>query len=175
MEHLVEILKYLMPSVAAILIAYWFINRPIKLEKERHAAERSRLAGNAVTPIRIRAHERLMLFLDRTSPDQLVPRVMEQGMTALQLQMALLKSIREEFEHNSTQQLYVSDEVWQAVIGSKENLVQLINLSASQVRPDASAVGLAQIIIQVFSGASYTATDAAKEQLKQELQRLIEA
>ena len=73
----------------------------------------------------MRAYERIVLFLERTQPNSILMRQNLTKMNCLQLQTTLLKQIREEFEHNVAQQLYVSREAWALVCNAKESLVKL--------------------------------------------------
>lgn len=169
----ISVIQYIFPSVAVVLIAYWFINRPLRLEKMQRQAAESQQIAKLITPIRLSAYERLMLFLSRITPQQMVPRVLTAGMTVVELQLALLNAVRSEFEHNATQQLYVSTEAWSAIIEAKENMLQLINISATQVAREQQAILLAQTILTAYSSAtSDTAIDNAENTLRKELQML---
>jgi hypothetical protein len=173
MQIVIEIIKILLPCTALVTIAYWLINRPIKIETLKLQNELDRQNSKIVTPIKLSAYERLVLFLERTSPDEILNRETEPDMSAFDLQIRLLKVIREEFEHNVSQQIYVSKASWQAVIGAKENILQLVNISASQVSPNEQAIKLAQMIIATYSSAEETATKNAVELLKNEIGKLI--
>ena len=102
-----------------------------------------------IAPIRLSAYERLVLFLERTSPDEIFNREMESDMSSFELQIKLLRVIREEFEHNVSQQVYVSPQAWQAVVDAKNNVMQLINICATQVNATDKAINLAQTIISL--------------------------
>jgi len=172
--EILEVSKYLLPCATVVLIAYWLINRPVKLEKMRLENEFDKANYKVVTPIRLNAYERLVLFLERTSPDEILNREMQTDMSAFELQMRLLQVIREEFEHNVSQQIYVSPAAWHAVITAKNNIIQLVNICATQVSANDHAIGLAQNIIKMYSGADETATKNAITLLKNEIGQLID-
>lgn len=174
MMIVLEILKFLIPTAGIVLIAYWFINRPVKLEKLKHEAECRISNFKTITPVRLNAYERLTLFLERTSPDQLLNRELEGNISCFDFQMRLLKVIREEYEHNVTQQIYVSGETWEAIQIAKDNIVQLINVSATQVKSTDRAYVLAQIILRTYNEVNPTPTKSALEQLKTEVSRFID-
>jgi hypothetical protein len=171
--ELAEIIKILLPCVSVVLVAYWFINRPLRMEKFRLQNEFDKANAKIVTPIKLSAYERLVLFLERTSPDEILNREMQPEMSAFELQMKLLKVVREEFEHNVSQQIYVSQTAWQAVIDARNNINQLINICATQVSPNDRALNLAQIIIQAYNNAGDTASKNAVDLLKNEIGKLI--
>jgi hypothetical protein len=156
-----------------VFVSYWLINRPLKMEKLRLQNELDKHNAKVVTPVKLSAYERLVLFLERTSPDEILNREMQPEMSAFELQIRLLKVVREEFEHNVSQQIYVSQKSWQAVIEAKNSINQLINISATQVSPNERAINLAQIIIQTYNSANDTATKNAILLLKNEISKLL--
>jgi hypothetical protein len=98
-------------------------------------------------PLQLQAYERIVLLVERITPSQLLHRVMEPGMSAYELQKGLIHVIREEYEHNLAQQVYISARAWNQVKKAKEELILLINASASELEADASANELAKIFI----------------------------
>ena len=98
-------------------------------------------------PLRIQASERLVLLLERMQPRLLISRHIQNPLSALALAQNMLSNIREEFEHNLSQQLYVSDTAWQMVKTSKEEVVQLIHLTLSNIKPDADAADFAKDLL----------------------------
>lgn len=169
----IEIAKFFFPCVTIILIAYWLINRPIRLEKIKLDAETAMANYEVVVPIKLRAYERLVLFLERTSPDEIFNREMDADMSCFELQIRLLKVIREEFEHNVSQQIYVSPHAWQAVVDAKNNILQLINICSTQVNANDRAISLAQIIIKTYNEPTQTPTKNAIILLKNEIEHII--
>ncbi|PVX50009.1 hypothetical protein C7377_1654 [Balneicella halophila] len=85
----------------------------------------------AIFALKMQAYERLSLFLERSKPQSLLMRLMHKTSDAKQLQLLLLNTIREEFEHNFSQQIYVSESLWQSISMAKDRLIQLINKAAS--------------------------------------------
>ena len=83
-----------------------------------------------VTPIRLQAYERMALYLERISPNSLILRTFRPGMDIKALQTAMTKSIRDEWEHNLSQQVYLTTESWNRIREAKEEMINLINGSA---------------------------------------------
>ncbi len=166
----VSIIQYLLPSVAIVMIAYWFINRPIRLAKLKMEAEAVHEKSKIITPLRLNAYERLVLFLERITPSELLNREMEADMSCFDLQMRLLNVIRKEYEHNVSQQIYVSHEAWQSLADAKNTIIQLVNMSATMVKPTEKAMKLAQIIITTYAKGGKTPTQHAIEMLKNEIE-----
>ncbi|MDD4847935.1 MAG: hypothetical protein PHR53_04120 [Bacteroidales bacterium] len=118
-----------------------------------------------VVPIRLQAYERLLLYLERIQIEGLVMRVSQIGMNTLQLQSALIRTIREEFEHNISQQLYVTDVAWEQVKEARERIVQLINIASKQVENEDESM---KLVSQLFDYSS----EMAEYQISQQVQTL---
>ncbi|MBR4350142.1 MAG: hypothetical protein IKP99_05395 [Bacteroidales bacterium] len=117
--------------------------------KKREAEQRIENAKITI-PLRIQAYERLVLLLERIKPESMLLRVMTPQMTAGLLHQELLITVRAEFEHNLSQQIYVSQESWTAVKLAKDNLVRLINEEASKVAAGAPATALSEAILTTY-------------------------
>lgn len=103
---------------------------------------------NNHTGLRLQAYERLTLLVDRISLPNLVGRTPADGLTARDMQFVLTRNIRDEFEYNITQQIYVSEDVWNAVKGLKEKNLLLVNQAAAALPADASGVALQRAILE---------------------------
>ena len=100
-----------------------------------------------VTPLRIQACERLLLFLERSQLPVLVKRVYVSGTTKDVFHIALLQSVEDEFEHNMAQQLYVSADAWDAVSRTKEELVGQINATFEKADDGTDVALIAQALV----------------------------
>ncbi|MEO6915823.1 MAG: hypothetical protein ABI151_09385 [Chitinophagaceae bacterium] len=109
-------------------------------EKSALKAEAVARPGKASLPLQLQAYERLVLLAERISLPNLVSRINQPELTARQMQQLLTMSIRQEFEHNITQQIYVSRESWEAVTNLKEQNLLIINQVASFL-PDTATGG----------------------------------
>lgn len=163
-----EIFKYILPAFIVMMTAYLLLDKMLNAEAKRRQRERSSGTEAAIVPIRLRAYERLMLLLERTNPGTMVLQVIQPGMKSIELQTKLLSYIRQEFEHNFSQQIYVSDSLWRAITLTEENLSKLINTTASHFKPDDSASAFAETLIRIYSEADRNPTQMAIELLKAE-------
>ena len=169
MDIFLEILKYTLPTLIVLIVVYLIINRFLNDESNRRNYEVRKITANLVTPIKLSAYERLVLFLERTSPESLILRVQRPGMTNLELQAALLSAIRQEYEHNFSQQLYVSTQASLMVKNAKESLVQLINKLSGATNPTEDSTLLAAGIINVYYSVEETPSAIAINFLKSEV------
>ncbi|MCX6297266.1 MAG: hypothetical protein NTX97_14645 [Bacteroidetes bacterium] len=110
----------------------------------------------------------MILFLERINPTSMVMRMNKVG-GATAFQSELLKTVRTEFEHNLSQQIYMSSKSWDAIVRSKEETIKLINVAATRVNADASAMDLAQSVVTVSAQLSELPTKAAIDFIKKEI------
>ena len=168
-----EILKITIPALLVLLTAYLLIEKLLRNEEKRRNFELRKDSASALTPIRLRAYERLILVLERTSPNALILSVAKPQMTNMELHTQLLAGIRQEFSHNLSQQIYVGDDVWHYMRSAQESLLKLVNTCAAQCNPAESAAILAERIIQVYGNSEQTPSEMAMEKLKQEVRMLF--
>jgi len=169
-----EILNMILPAILVLLTAYLLIDRLLRNEEKRRKFELYRDGTKVITPIRLRAYERLILVLERTTPGTLIVSVAKPGMTNMELHTLLLASIRQEFAHNLSQQIYVSDEVWNYMRSAQESLLRLVNTCAAKCDPNGSATSLAEGIIQVYGSSEQTPSEIAMEKLKMEVRKYLQ-
>ena len=171
MDVFFDILKIILPALMVVWVVSLMLKR--QSESQEQWINKQKSKHNPALNIRLKAYERLTLFVERISPEKIIQRLITPQMNCSQLQIKLLQTIREEYEHNLTQQLYVSDDAWQAISFSKESIIQLINASMSQVKAENSALKLSQVIIENYQKVETTPTEAALRQLKGETIALL--
>ena len=166
----IELLSYTIPALIVFLTSVFTIRFFIKDNQQQRKIELLLENQKIVTPIRLQAYERITLFLERITPDSLIMRVMNPKMNSKQLQAELLKAIRAEFEHNLSQQIYVSTKAWDVIKNSKEQVIKIINTCFINVKPNDPAIRLsAQIIekmIEIQKSPTHTAIEFLKEEIK---------
>jgi hypothetical protein len=169
---IIEVLKFFLPAVILFFIARMIMqaylgNEALKRDENRRSGNRQ-----ITLPLRLQAYERLVLLLERISPAQAVTRVLQPGMTALQFQILLTQTIREEFEHNSAQQIYVSNQAWAMIKSAKEEIIRLINTVSAEADSNISANDMARLIIEKSAEWEKNPVQAAISQLRAEVGEL---
>lgn len=173
MKDFLEILKYIIPSVVVFITALLIIRQYFKNEEKRRKFELSMSYKESILPLRLQAYERLILFLERISPDSIVMRTNRPDLTVLQLQNELLNTIRTEFEHNLAQQTYISSSAWEMVKAAKNSMIKLVNESAVDFKADAKGMNLSKSIIENSLELKNSPVYAALEFLKKEVRELF--
>ncbi|MEZ4917614.1 MAG: hypothetical protein R2792_00800 [Saprospiraceae bacterium] len=137
MDTLLEILKYTIPSVIVFITAYFMIKMHLDEQQRIFARAKKTEAMKISLPIRLQAYERLTLVCDRASIPNTLLRVRGGGMRIADLKGALMLAVSQEFDHNSSQQLYVSETLWQIILLAKANTLKLITDAAEGLDPNA--------------------------------------
>ncbi|MGC9151695.1 MAG: hypothetical protein ACP5F6_08050 [Microbacter sp.] len=169
MEIVWNIVQYSIPALLVLIATYLTQKQLLKNEKEMRRIELLRVYSSTMTPLQLQAYERLTLFLERMIPDQLVTRFPTNQLTTIQLQTKILESIRKEYEHNLSQQLYVGNDVWIMVQHAKESMVQLVNTCAAQYRAEDSGIQLATQLLNTYHAVDETPVEVAVDLLKKEM------
>ena len=123
-----------------------------------------------ILPLKLQAYERFVLLLERIHPANLVMRVNSAELSSLQLQSQLVRSIREEFEYNLSQQLYVSGPSWELIKNAKEETIALINQASGKVSDNAHSSELIKAIFDISMAKGKLPVETALEAIKRELQ-----
>lgn len=150
-----------------VLITKMMIEKDLK----SRAIENGNAVKSLVVPLRLQAYERMALFLERIEPNQLVMRIHKNGLTTTQEQNLLLTAIRTEYEHNLSQQIYISNLVWETIGNAKEDIVTMINTVAAESGADTDSMAFAETLLR--KAAEKPVVDKALQILKADIQRLF--
>jgi uncharacterized protein YneF (UPF0154 family) len=124
-------------------------------------------------PLTLQAYERIVLFMERIEPSNLVMRSKTSDMTAQQLHGSLLNNIREEYEHNVSQQIYISDNAWNLTKQAKEETINIINLAANSLDVNANSNDLTRAIFEKMMVLPKSPSQIALDYLKAEIKQVI--
>ncbi len=166
MEAILDVLKFTLPGLIVFATAYFLLKTLMDNEQKKRTMESKLNNQKLITPLRLQAYERLILFLERITPDQIILRTFETWQTSEDLQSALIQTIRAEYEHNISQQVYVSGKTWGAIKITKENMVKIVNTCAARLPKDAPAVDLTRLILEMVMSLEREPTATAIELLK---------
>lgn len=173
MHELLLILVILIPTSGMLILTYFFLKKnsekaiidlqsQLKKDRQKH-----------FLPMRVDAYQRIVLLMDRIHPGNLVMRLHNPAKPAKMLQTELLSAIREEFDHNISQQLFVSPQAWELVRNAKEETIKIINLAGSQTDITATGTDLAGKLLELTAEIGELPTEIATAFLKKELQQLF--
>lgn len=173
MEYITYIVVALVPAAAILLVVRNFLQKfndraiirlesELKLERQKFFLEP-----------RADAYQRIVLLLERISPNSLVMRLHNSNKLATLFQTELLNTIRTEFDHNVAQQLFISQNSWDLVLKSKEETIKIINVAAQSLEADATATDLSSKIFEIVAEVGELPTEIAIKAIKKEFQTLF--
>lgn len=173
MDVLLEILKYILPAIIVFLTVWIMLRIWSQNEATRRKNEFDMHITDEILPVRLQAYERIILLLERISPESMVMRVSRPEYNARQLHAELLNNIKSEYEHNITQQTYVSNEAWEKVKMARNQIMNLINDASSEVKPDATGPTLGKLILERLTELKNPPSQMAINHLKEEVRTLF--
>ncbi len=174
MDIFLELLKYAIPAFVVFLTSYYLVNNFLKAQNEKTLVDLQIAKQKVALPIRLQAYERLALFLERITLAGLIHRVRRKNMSAQDLQLAMLQSIRLEFDHNVAQQVYVSPEMWMYIIGAKEQTLAIVNRVGASLPKNATNMDFSQRLLQYFGNTEEDVpTEKALLFLKSEVKNIF--
>jgi len=166
--------------VVVMIFGFWLIQySQFRNEEKKRIWELKRESQKTISPIRLRAYERLTLLLERTKPEHMIMELRQNQpdafttWTVMQMQQYLLQTIRAEFDHNQSQQVYVSEEVWDLIINARDQLGAFVIAMAAQLPKNANAQVYATTLLTAFNSNGLTPSDKALEELKNEAKSLM--
>ena len=173
MEVILEILKYTVPALIVFLTVLVMLRTWSRNEDKRRKTEFNMHISDEILPVRLQAYERSILLLERISPQSMIMRVSRTDFSARQIQQELLSNITSEFEHNIAQQTYLSTEAWEKIQAAKNQVINLVNETAKEVKPDASGPTLGKLILERLTELNNPPSQVAIDYLKQEVKTLF--
>ena len=133
-------------SVVALVVALAAI---FKTNKKNGEPAKAQGNYNSV-PLQLQAYERLVLLTERISLPNLISRTSQPQLSAKEMQLQLIENIKQEFEYNATQQIYVSPVAWEAVRNLRDQNMLIINQVTNVLPPDATASELNKQLLEVI-------------------------
>jgi hypothetical protein len=168
-----QIALIVVPAGGVMITAVYFMRRESEKEIRAVQLELKKERQKFFLPNRVDAYQRAILLMERIHPNSLVMRNNNPGLPAAALQVKLLESIREEYEHNLAQQMFISNGTWDMVRKSKDETMKVINLAGQQMEPTSNGMDLMSKIFEFVGEIGTLPTEIAVDALKKELQGLF--
>jgi hypothetical protein len=174
MQTIVEIIKYTLPALIVLASSYLIVKKFLVAQMQRKQIALFKDSQDITLRLRLQAYERLIVFVERISPRSIATRVYDPSMTVVQFQFVITTTIRSEFEHNLSQQIYVSQNVWETVKKVKEQEINMVNQVSRSLNPDAPAKELhSRIMDIVLKTDDELPTDVALHVINEEVKTVL--
>jgi hypothetical protein len=148
MTEFFELLKYTIPALVVFAASYFTLKSYLDAHYRDLSMQKKIEAQKLTLPVRLQAYERLILLCDRITLPNLLLRIRSSAMTVAELRGALMIAISQEFDHNTSQQLYVSDTLWQIISIAKSDSMTLVTKASEGLEDNAPDE---QLINRLFS------------------------
>ncbi|MFD1466696.1 hypothetical protein ACFQ48_00555 [Hymenobacter caeli] len=156
--YLFELLKIILPALIVAGSIYLLFKQYLEKDQQRRLIEMRLDSSKATLPLRLQAYERVVLLLERISPNNVLVRLSSAGQTAPDFHRLLQQEIRAEYEHNISQQLYLSADTWALVREAKESVLTMVNRAYHGLQNPAQTRGT-ELAKRILEGLM---TDAAE-------------
>lgn len=169
-ERIIDLFMFAIPTIITGLIAYYFFKEHTKNEDGRRRFLLHKDMQVNAMPLRLQAYERMALFLERITPSKLLVRMNPVSSNKDDYESLLIAAIEQEFEHNLSQQIYLSDDCWNITVAAKNATIQLIR-KASLLEKTDTANKLREVILTEMM-EKRAPSDAALSFIKQEVSEM---
>lgn len=151
--------------VALVVTVYLFLR---DAEKRRQADYRLHVMSD-VLPNRLQAYERLSLYLNRITPDEMAVREQVNAASAKDLYLAMINSVRQEYEHNAAMQIYVTDETWKRVMRAKDEVLKTLGDTVKGLAPNVSPLEFSAEFVEAGRNTCVFYLERAKDGLRKDV------
>jgi len=169
MEFIPDLLKILLPAALVLYAMYLTVRSFLSRDLVQRQTDLKASYAQTLLPIRLQAYERMALFLERIAPNNLLLRLSGSATSAVELQQLLLSDVREEFNHNLAQQVYLSNEAWERIRLALNEVTATVNTAAQELPADAPPLELSRRIFDRWVALTPSPTDEALRFLKEEV------
>ncbi|OEK03609.1 hypothetical protein BFP97_19730 [Roseivirga sp. 4D4] len=173
MDYVTEFLKLLVPAALVMYAMYLVMRNFLQKQFDNRLLDIKIKNNETVLPIRLQAYERVALLLERISPNNMLLRLSDPSISAYDFQQLLLKEIREEFNHNLSQQVYISDGVWTRVRATVNDIVTAVQESSQKMDEKKNAIDLAEAIFDYMIKLDRDPVGETLSVVKEEIRQLF--
>jgi len=172
-NYLFDILKFTMAGIATVYVAFYLIKPHLDKSESIQLIELKKTISNQTLPLRLQAYERIVLFIERVNPASMLVRLHSTGLSAAELHSIVANEIRNEFQHNITQQIYVSDRAWTVVTRVKDDTLSVVTNAVKALPETATGLDLSKTVLAHLSHLQNNPYDIALKIVKEDMEALF--
>ena len=147
LEFFIEALHFTLPAAVVFLVTYFTLKKMMDEDFKRKELKSREKKAQTLTPMKLQAYERLTILLERIRLDGIVVRLVKPSYTATEFKHILASAITEEFNHNVSQQVYISDQAWTMVKAAKEDALITIENCYKDMSESSKGTDLGKAIL----------------------------
>ncbi len=169
--HFLEVMLYAIPALIVFATVYFLFKKFMDSQMQLQMMQYRHRESKNILPLKLQAYERLTLFVERIKPDSMMLRLNDTGLNGRTMRNMMMISVQKEYEHNLTQQIYVSENLWKIITIAKDELIRVI--SDSEPPPEQSAQEFGSELLLSFSKLKLNPLDQAQRAIKEEVSFMI--
>ncbi|MDR6942385.1 DUF7935 family protein [Mucilaginibacter pocheonensis] len=173
LPYLLDILKYTVAGIGVVWVALYLFKPYLDRADQIQLLELKKSISSQTLPLRLQAYERIILFIERINPANMLVRLNVSGLSAAELQLMVVTEIRNEFQHNITQQIYVSSRVWNVVKRVKEDTLTMVNNTIKAMPNDATGMDISKTILIHLNQLEQDPYEIATGLVRQDIEELF--
>ncbi len=173
LSFLLDIIKYIVAGSATVGVAYYLVKPYFERDEKIQLLEFKKAVSNQTLPLRLQAYERLTLFIERVNPANMLIRLNGPAYSAHELYSLVVEDIRSEYQHNVTQQIYVSARAWSVIKRVKEDTLGIVNNAIKSLPENATGLELSKFVLSSLSQLEDNPYDIGTSLLRKDLEELF--
>ena len=171
--YLLDIIKYTVAGLGVVWIAFYLIKPYLDRSESIQLAELKKTISSQTLPLRLQAYERVVLFIERINPANMLLRLNDPSYSAAELHMHIVAELRNEYQHNVTQQIYVSSNAWAVVKRLKDDTLGIVNNAVKALPATATGLELSKTILAHLSHLDDNPYDIGLNLIRKDMERLF--
>lgn len=168
-----DIVKYTVAGIGVVWIAFYLLKPYLDKQDQLQLLEFKKSISNQTLPLRLQAYERVVLFIERINPANMLIRLKGGDYTAAELHALILNEVRNEYQHNITQQIYVSLRAWGVVKQLKNDTLSIVNNAVKALPQNASGMELSKLILAHLSQLENDPYDVGLSNIRTDLDGIL--
>jgi hypothetical protein len=173
LTYLLDIVKYTVAGLGVVWIAFYLLKPYLDRSESMQLVELKKTISSQTLPLRLQAYERVVLFIERINPSNLLIRLNNPDYSAAELYMLIVAELRNEYQHNVTQQIYVSTNTWAIVKRLKDETLGVVNNAIKGLPETATGLELGRTILTQISQSENNPYDIGLSLIRKELEELF--
>jgi hypothetical protein len=172
-EYLLDILKFTLAGIGTVYVAFYLLKPYLDRSERVQMIELKKTISSQTLPLRMQAYERIVLFVERVNPANMLIRLAGSVDSASELHSLVVAEIRNEYQHNMTQQIYVSSKAWAVVKRVKDDTLSVVTNAVKALPENATALELSKTVLAHLSHLQDNPYDIATSIIREDMEQLF--
>jgi hypothetical protein len=168
-----DVIKFTLAGVGVVYVAFYLFKPYLDKAESLQLMELKKVISSQTLPLRLQAYERIVLFVERVNPANMLIRLSGAGVSAAEMHAVVVSEIRNEYQHNISQQIYVSDRAWTIVKRVKDDTLSVVTNAVKGLPEEATSLDLSKTILAHLSHLADNPYDIALKIIREDMEGLL--